>query len=229
MGIAYIIHLANYSDGIIYVLAVLLLVELAVMIDRFWFLRRTIAQGDAIVHEVAARGRLDREQLQELAERAQDLPEGALLRMAAVHAGHVKGEALSSRLEESVITLAPTLDRRLWLLDTIITLAPLLGLLGTIIGMFHAFHVLAAAGHAPTEVTGGVADALVSTASGLFIAILGLLAFNGFNNQVRRILLQLDSIKTMLINRMDGQPILNPEGEDLEPQMAASPRIAKVG
>ncbi|WP_010642345.1 MotA/TolQ/ExbB proton channel family protein, partial [Acidithiobacillus thiooxidans] len=54
----------------------------------------------------------------------------------------------------------------------------------------------------------GVADALVSTASGLFIAMLGLLTFNAFNNQVRMILLQLDSVKTMLINRMDGQPVV---------------------
>ena len=40
------------------------------------------------------------------------------------HHGQVKGEALTSRLEESVLVLAPQLDRRLWLLDTIITLAP---------------------------------------------------------------------------------------------------------
>ncbi|AEK58000.1 MULTISPECIES: MotA/TolQ/ExbB proton channel family protein [Acidithiobacillus] len=228
MDFSYIIHLANYSEGVLYVLAALLLVELAVMVDRFWYLRRTIVRGDAIVHEVANQGRLNREQLHELAQRAGDLPEGVLLRMAAAHAGQVKGEALASRLEESVITLAPNLDRRLWLLDTIITLAPLLGLFGTIIGMFHAFHVLAAPGHAPTEVTGGVADALVATASGLFIAILGLLAFNGFNNQVRRILLQLDSVKTMLINRMDGQPMLNPEG-DADVHTAELPRMARVG
>ncbi|WP_319025892.1 MotA/TolQ/ExbB proton channel family protein, partial [Acidithiobacillus ferriphilus] len=113
------------------------------------------------------------------------LPEAALLRMAASHHGQVKGEALASRLEESVLVLAPQLDRRLWLLDTIITLAPLLGLFGTIIGMFHAFSVLAAPGHAPAAVTGGVADALVATATGLFIAMLGLIAFNAFNNQVR--------------------------------------------
>ncbi len=209
MNIGYIVHLANYSDGVLYILAVLLLVELAVMVDRFWYLRRTIARGDAIVHELASQGRLDREILNGLSEQAGELPEAHLLRMAAAHAGLVTGEALASRLEESVLRLAPQLDRRLWLLDTIITLAPLMGLFGTIIGMFHAFHVLSAPGHAPTQITGGVADALVATASGLFIAMLGLLTFNGFNNQVRQILLQLDSVKTMLINRLDGQPVLN--------------------
>ncbi|MDX5935826.1 MotA/TolQ/ExbB proton channel family protein [Acidithiobacillus thiooxidans] len=208
MNLSYIVHLANYSDGVLYILGLMLLVELAVMVDRFWYLRRTILRGLVFVQELGRHGRLDREALNTLAEDAGDLPEATLLRTAAAHSGQVKGEALASRLEESVLVIAPKLDRRLWLLDTIITLAPLLGLFGTIIGMFHAFSVLAQPGHAPMQVTGGVADALVSTASGLFIAMLGLLTFNAFNNQVRMILLQLDSVKTMLINRMDGQPVV---------------------
>ena len=214
MNLQYLIHLANYSDGVLYVLGILLLVELAVMVDRFWYLRRTILRGLVFVQELGSHGRLDRETLNKMTESAGDLPEATLLRMAASHHGQVKGEALASRLEESVLVLAPQLDRRLWLLDTIITLAPLLGLFGTIIGMFHAFSVLAAPGHAPTAVTGGVADALVATATGLFIAMLGLVAFNAFNNQVRQILLQLDSVKTMLLNRMDGQPMISPDNSD---------------
>lgn len=214
MNMQYLIHLANYSDGVLYVLGILLLVELAVMVDRFWYLRRTILRGLVFVQELGSHGRLDRETLNKMTESAGDLPEATLLRMAASHHGQVKGEALASRLEESVLVLAPQLDRRLWLLDTIITLAPLLGLFGTIIGMFHAFSVLAAPGHAPTAVTGGVADALVATATGLFIAMLGLVAFNAFNNQVRQILLQLDSVKTMLLNRMDGQPMISPDNSD---------------
>ncbi|MHB0871920.1 MAG: MotA/TolQ/ExbB proton channel family protein [Acidithiobacillus ferrooxidans] len=214
MNLQYLIHLANYSDGVLYVLGALLLVELSVIVDRFWYLRRTILRGLIFVHELGSHGRLDRDTLNQMADGASDLPEAALLRMAASHHGQVKGEGLASRLEESVLVLAPQLDRRLWLLDTIITLAPLLGLFGTIIGMFHAFSVLATPGHAPTAVTGGVADALVATATGLFIAMLGLMAFNAFNNQVRQILLQLDSVKTMLLNRMDGQPMITPDNSD---------------
>ncbi|MHB0889102.1 MAG: MotA/TolQ/ExbB proton channel family protein, partial [Acidithiobacillus sp.] len=45
MNTQYLIHLANYSDGILYLLAILLLVALAVMVDRFWYLRRTILRG----------------------------------------------------------------------------------------------------------------------------------------------------------------------------------------
>ena len=87
------------------------------------------------------------------------------------------------------------------MLDTIVTLSPLLGLFGTILGMFHAFSVLAVPGHAPTAVTGGVANALVATASGIFIAMFGLVAFNALSNRVRLVIHQLDTLKTMVMNR----------------------------
>ena len=90
------------------------------------------------------------------------------------------------------------------MLDTIVTLAPLLGLLGTIIGMFNTFQVLGSAASAPTAVTGGVAEALVATGSGLLIAILGLVAFNALNNSVRLAMHQMETLKIMLVNRMDG-------------------------
>jgi biopolymer transport protein ExbB len=83
-----------------------------------------------------------------------------------------------------------------------------MGLFGTIIGMFHAFNVLAQPGHAPAEVTGGVADALVATAFGLFIAMLGLAGFNALSNQVRLVVHQLDSLKTMIVNRTDSTAVL---------------------
>ncbi len=208
----YIVHLANYSDGVLYILAVLLLLALAVMIDRFWSLRMAIVRGNAIIHSTAAHGTLGRGELEKLYRAAGALPEAVLLDTAIRHLDIVHGEALANRLDESIMLIAPQLDRRLWLLDTVVTLAPLLGLFGTIIGMFHAFSVLAQPGHAPADVTAGVADALVATAFGIFIAMIGLAAFNALNNQIRIILHQLDSMKMMIINRTDGAPVVPMRG-----------------
>ncbi|WP_242470912.1 MotA/TolQ/ExbB proton channel family protein [Thiocystis violacea] len=71
--------------------------------------------------------------------------------------------------------------------------------------MFHAFHVLAEPGASPHAVTGGVAEALVATAAGLLIAVIGLVFFNGLNERVRLALHQLETLKVMLVNRF-GQP-----------------------
>jgi biopolymer transport protein ExbB len=197
----YIIYLANYSDGILYVLAALLLVALAVLIDRFWSLRSTILRGQSVIRAAAGLPVLRHGELKSLLQLAKNLPEAALVDTAIQYLDTTGPEAMASRLDETIMLIAPSLDRRLWVLDTVVTLAPLMGLFGTIIGMFHAFNVLAQPGHAPAEVTGGVADALVATAFGLFIAMLGLAGFNALSNQVRLVVHQLDSLKTMIVNR----------------------------
>jgi biopolymer transport protein ExbB len=214
LTLPYIIHLANYSDGVLYVLAMLLLIALAVMVDRFWSLRTTILRGKSIIEATSGHATLSKSDLEILLRHAGALPEAALLDTAIRHLDRT-GEQMANRLDESIMLIAPQLDRRLWVLDTVVTLAPLLGLFGTIIGMFHAFSVLAQPGHAPSDVTAGVADALVATAFGIFIAMLGLAAFNALNNQVRLVIHQLDSLKMMIMNRTDGEPVVQKRGEAL--------------
>jgi biopolymer transport protein ExbB len=204
----YIVHLADYSDGVLYILAGLLLIALAVMIDRFWSLRVTIMRGKSIINAVSSQASLSVAALEGLRRDAGSLPEAALLDTAIRHLGAAHGEQMANRLDESIMLMAPQLDRRLWILDTVVTLAPLLGLFGTIIGMFHAFSVLAQPGHAPADVTAGVADALIATAFGIVIAMIGLAAFNGLSNQVRLVIHQLDTMKMMILNRIDGVQVV---------------------
>jgi len=75
-------------------------------------------------------------------------------------------------------------NRGLPLLDTVITLSPLLGLLGTVVGMIHSFGLIAGELDAPSAITGGIAEALIATAFGLGIAITALLPFNYLNTKL---------------------------------------------
>lgn len=84
-------------------------------------------------------------------------------------------------------------------LDTMITVAPLLGIFGTVTGIITSFEMLGTAGIAqPEAVTAGVAEALITTASGLAIAILSVFPYNYFNGRVERATLEIEKYATSL-------------------------------
>lgn len=73
------------------------------------------------------------------------------------------------------------------ILDTIITIAPLLGILGTVVGIIDSFDMLGSSGiDNPQAVTGGIAKALITTAAGLSIAIITVFPYNYFNSRIER-------------------------------------------
>src|SRR4028119_1618303 len=104
-------------------------------------------------------------------------------------------------MEELALRETPLLHKRLGVLDTVITMAPLLGLLGTITGMIQSFNVVSTAGSsAPAAITGGVAEAPIATASGLAVAIFTLPAYNGFTEKVKEIIAEMEVCATELLN-----------------------------
>ncbi|MDA8365294.1 MAG: MotA/TolQ/ExbB proton channel family protein [Gammaproteobacteria bacterium] len=108
-----------------------------------------------------------------------------------------------SRAADEAQRIDSVLGRRLWVLETIVTAAPLLGLLGTIMGMMDAFRLIGATGLVnPTGVTGGVARALIATAMGLLIALIALFGFNYFSRQQAQTLDELERLGTRLIDHI---------------------------
>lgn len=95
---------------------------------------------------------------------------------------------LESLVDAAALTEEKRLKDRIWILDTMITMAPLLGLLGTIMGIISSFHVMSISGLGkPAQITGGVAQALIATATGLVIAIVSLGFYNFLNSVIREI------------------------------------------
>ncbi|SFB40688.1 biopolymer transport protein ExbB [Collimonas sp. OK607] len=201
MNISHLLELANESGGTLYLMLVLLLVALTVIIERARYLSNMQQGGEQIIAMLKREdGGLEQGVLPQKLAR---LPHGRLFDVLQHEPANVDRATFDGHLEEAIMHEVPTLDRSLWLLDTVVTLAPLLGLFGTIIGMFNAFHVLGDTQNGAAQVTGGIAEALIATASGLFIAMIGLAFFNALHTRVRIVLHQLETIKVMLLNRHD--------------------------
>src|SRR4029077_17987181 len=108
---------------------------------------------------------------------------------------------VESRATEQASLVEQSLGRWLWVIETIVTAAPLLGLLGTITGMIRAFKLFGAEGLVdPRGVTAGVAEALIATGVGLFIALFALFAFNYFSHRQARVMDEMEQFGTRLVD-----------------------------
>ncbi|MDA0237474.1 MAG: MotA/TolQ/ExbB proton channel family protein [Proteobacteria bacterium] len=198
-----IIYFSKMSGGLLPLMGLLLLVTIIVIVERLYFYHRVVRSGSNMEHDLNVIEHQNADQLKELEEHYEATLQVALIKAAKLAKGK-DAEEMGRKIEESIMWELPKLDRGIWFLDTSVTLAPLMGLLGTIIGMVDAFDILGTADTIKSStkmVTGGIAEALVATGAGLLIAIVAVLFLNHFNKRIRVAVHQMDLIKTMLINR----------------------------
>jgi len=168
-------------------------ISLAVTLERFLFWRR-IGSKELIEQllDFVERGNL--EKALSLGKEAPS-PIARVLAAGLAHRNPSPAKAMEAAGQAEI----PVLKQRLVILDTIITLAPLLGLLGTVTGMIGSFGIMSQSGIGqPHAVTGGVAEALIATATGLLIAILTLIPYNYFSSRAERELEKIDQYATRL-------------------------------
>lgn len=157
------------------------LIALALTIERIFFWAKMKSQ-DVLTQLMALVEKGDFERAQQLGKQSSQ-PIARVLAAGIAHRNPTPAKAMEAAAQGEI----PLLKNRLGALDTIVTLAPLLGLLGTVVGMIGSFDVMSEAGMGqPHAVTGGVAEALIATATGLLIAILTLISYNYFSAKVER-------------------------------------------
>lgn len=109
-------------------------------------------------------------------------------------------EDIENSIEDISKIEIPVLNRYLYLLGTMVTVSPMLGLLGTVLGMIKSTTVLAEKGLAsPSELLAGIAEALITTAAGLIVAIPLLVLYNYLTNRAQEIIEEIEANVTEII------------------------------
>jgi biopolymer transport protein ExbB len=218
-----LIHIFRRGGPIMWPLLFASILALGTVIERVWFL-------------MVERRHRDENALQEMLDAVEEGSVGRALEVGRrskdfvcrvlTHALEHREKSISNALMLAQSLEVKRFSRGIPILDTVITLAPLLGLLGTVTGMMNSFSLIGGELSAPGAITGGIAEALIATAFGLGIAITALIPFNFLNARVEEARHELDAASTRL------EMLLHPPREVMTPaavpQRTMEPVVAGV-
>jgi len=184
-------------------LLLLSFVALAIIVERFWSLRRSAIMPPGLGEEVrewAKRGNLEQQHIDAL---RQTSPLGALL-ASALDVRHKSREAIRERVEDTGRHLVHQMEKYLNTLGTIAAAGPLLGLFGTVVGMIEMFLGILDHGIGDVDqLAGGIGKALVCTATGMIVAVPALVFHRYFRGRIAGYIVDMEHEAMQLIDVLE--------------------------
>ena len=189
---------------------------LAIIAERFWTLQKKRITPDGLVVQVwqwAKSGHLSDERIRAVADGS---PLGRVLAAGLVNRAFDR-EIMKESIEEVGRHVVHELERYLNALGTIASITPLLGLLGTVIGMIKVFAVITTSGVGdPGVLAGGISEALITTAAGLTVAIPTLMFHRYFRGRVDELVVTMEQEAIKMVEALHGERApASPLGEPL--------------
>ena len=180
------------------------IVAMGIVVERLWSLQTKKILPPELVPKIWAISQdkeLDKAAIRRLKVNS---PLGAILAAGLVNSGHGR-EIMKDSIEEAGRQVAHELERFLNTLGTIASIAPLLGLLGTVVGMIKVFAAIMNHGVGdPAILAGGISEALITTAAGLTVAIPSLMSHRYFEGLVDELILRMEEEAIKLVEVMHG-------------------------
>ena len=187
------------SEWILYILIILSICSIAVIIERFFYLRSVLHSSQKVGERAKEALKANDLKVLEDLSKSHDALEGRLLNNALRYESSKGKDGIEEVMNSFLLMERPLLERNLGFLNTLGNNAPFIGLLGTVLGVVRAFADLAGSQGNPGAVMAGISEALVATAVGLFVAIPAVIAYNHFLKQVKTILQSAESIKQLCL------------------------------
>lgn len=181
------------------------IVATAIIVERAWTLRRGRIMPDNLVSRIWQLYRQNQLGNDEIERIREGSPLGRMLAAGLINRNHSR-EVMKEAINDAGRQVIAELERFLNTLGTVASVAPLLGLLGTVLGMIDVFGVIMNAGVGNAGVlAGGISKALITTAAGLSVAIPSLMFYRFFDSRVSRIAIDMEQQALRLVEVMKGE------------------------
>jgi len=204
-------ELIKQGGPVMVILILMSILAVAIVIERLWFFAQQHGDSKALLRELGAKIAAD------------DIPgaikicrtnKGMLPRILefGLQRGTKNRADITDALSIALMENLNQLERNLGIIGTIAVIAPFVGLLGTVLGIIRAFQDIALKGNStPAVVAAGVGEALVTTAAGLFVAVISVIFFNYFKTRIKaynqEMIVAANQLAEMLHFHNVGEPI----------------------
>ena len=180
------------------------IISMAIIAERFWSLRQTKIAPTNLVANVWQWHKSDQLDAKRIQALRTNSPLGMILAAGLLNRKHSR-EIMKESIEEVGRLVAHGLERFLNTLGTISSITPLLGLLGTVIGMIKVFTVITSQGIGdPSILSEGISEALLTTAAGLSVAIPSLMFYRYFRGKVDDLVVTMEQEALKMVEVMHG-------------------------
>ena len=179
------------------------IIGVAIILERFWSLRKSQIIPEGLIVEIKTmikQNNLDNNKVNILKNSS---PLGDLLAVAIAKRKY-SVEEIKSALDERAGFIVHNLERYLGVLVTIATVAPLLGLFGTIIGMVELFSSFTSSGHDVAVFARGISIALYNTAGGIVVAVPAMIAYRFFRSKIDNYLNEMEHYAIQIVEILKG-------------------------
>jgi len=181
------------------------IIAFAIVGERFWTLQHQRIAPKHLVGQIWQWYKSDSLDEEHITALAKNSPLGRILAAGLVNRNHPR-EIMKESIEETGRQVVQELERYLNTLGTIASISPLLGLLGTVIGMIKVFAAITTHGVGdPGILAGGISEALITTAAGLSVAIPSLIFYRFFSGRVDELVLVMEEEALKIVDVMHGE------------------------
>lgn len=207
------LQLFQKGGPVMYLLLACSVIVVAIAVERHIYYRNMTAGGTDFIGKL--RSLLERQRVTEAVQLCEQMPT-AVSRVAEEGLqAYQRGGNMENALEAAAMLTAAHLREYFNYLSVIVTLAPLFGLLGTVIGMINSFSVFNIQAGQPMAITGGVGEALVATAAGLSVAALALIVHTYFAHRLDRAVTDMEQVSALVIGALSVKKITRRETHEI--------------